>query len=757
MKNRLSTLCLVFISVLAGWHPRAAAQSANFSDFESIPDQEKKSFKLLRSEQDKGNYLRTMASSNFDVNYYRCEWTINPGIRFIGGKITSYFTITSAADKIVFDLSDTLTVDSVIWHGGRISFQRMPGDGLQLQFPATIPANARDSVSIFYNGVPRIWGTYSPYIQSYHGAGTPIIWTLSEPYGAKEWWPCKNVLDDKADSIDIIVTTPLAYRASSNGVVTNDDISSGSRVQTFKHRYPIASYLVAVAVTNYVVIADSVLIGNKQMPLMLTTYPEFAGNAAKINNNARMSFQVLNEKFGDYPFAKEQYGQTAWGNGGGMEHQTNSFICCTDLKLISHELTHQWFGDKITCGSWRDIWLNEGFATYGTSLVYEQQDRNYFLSERQYYKDLITAYPGGSVWVDDTTRDDRIFDGRLTYYKGSYLLHMLRWKLGDDVFFKAIKRYVTDPQLQYSYAKTSDLQRILEAESGKNLTSFFQQWFYGQGYPIYAIDWKQDSSNRVFLKIDQSVSHPSVSFYDMPVPVQFKNGTRDTIIVFSHTQNGQTYLADPGFKADTAIFDPNFWILAKSSVQHTACSAAGTGDKLFPYYNITWLQNTNNWTYISIDQTNSSAVTAAENIPFYLHFTGNGKDTSIEIKNIRYKFNAWFNTGFAATSVYVTTSCLTAGNYKITKQSDAGSPNEINLFPVPATANLLNISLKNPTDKQLSIALYNASGQLISQRTVATPGRNELFTLPVYHLPKGIYFVKLQSDAAIKTTRRITR
>jgi len=755
MKKR-NTFFLLLILVFVTARKELTAQTVVENTVEQIAEQEKKSFdKLPGGNREAGN-TNTASSTNFDVHFYRCEWEIDPNIRYIKGCVTSAFTILSATDKIVYDLSDTLTVDSITWHGSQLAFQRIAGDGLQLQFPSIIPAATKDSVSIYYKGTPRIYGGFSSFVQSSH-SGVPIIWTISEPFGAKEWWPCKNGLDDKADSMDILVNTPMAYRGSTNGVLISELTTPATRMLRFRHRFPMASYLVGLAVTNYVVISDSVLIGGKQMPLMLTTYPEFAGNANKINTNTRASFNVFNQKFGDYPFAQEQYGQTAWGAGGGMEHQTNSFICCTDIGLISHELAHQWFGDKITCGSWQDIWLNEGFATYGASLYRESSDKTYFLAERAYYRDLITAVPGGSVWVDDTTVSGRIFSSRLSYQKGSYLLHMLRWKLGDDVFFRGIKRYVNDPLLQFNFARTADLQRNLEAESGKNLTSFFQQWFYGQGYPTYAVDWKQDSSNNIYIKINQSTSHPSVSFYDMPVPVQFKNSTRDTVIVFNNTLNGQAFLANPGFKADTAIVDPYFWILCINSTQHTACNGVSTSDPTFPFYNITWSQNANNWTNITINQVNKVALPAAENIPLYLHFSGNRKDTSFEIKNIRYSLNTWFNTGFRAANVFISTSCLADQHYSLTNQTDNASANEIKIFPVPATGSNVNISLKNPTDKKLSIRLYNVAGQLITEKMMDTPGRNELFTLPVAQLARGTYFIKLAGESTLKTTRKIIR
>ena len=154
----------------------------------------------------------------------------------------------------------------------------------------------------------------------------------------------------------------------------------------------------------------------------------------------------------------------AWG--GGMEHTTMSFMGSWSRGLIAHELAHQWFGNKITCGSWEDIWLNEGFATYLDGLVYENFDgQDVFSQWRKAVVNSVTSSPSGSTFVTDTTSVSRIFNSRLSYRKGAMILHMLRYKIGDDNFFQGVKNYLADPTLAYSYAKTEDLQRHLEATS----------------------------------------------------------------------------------------------------------------------------------------------------------------------------------------------------------------------------------------------------------------------------------------------------
>ena len=586
MRKRNYTVSCLFFSLLLFVSGKTTAQINSDSALEEISSIEKKSFSRLLA----GNggareqaYTGTVASNNFDVNFYRCEWQVDPNIRFIKGKVTSYFTITSSADKIVFDLSDTLTVDSITWHGSQLAFQRIGNDGLQLVFPVVLNTGQRDSVSIYYNGVPRNFTSYRPFVQTTHN-GAPIIYTLSEPFGAKEWWPCKNGLNDKADSIDMLITNPPIYQASSNGVMVQESIDSTYKTSCWKHRYPIASYLVAMAVSNYTVLKDTVLIGGKVMELKDYVYPELADYFNIQRTYTKSAISLFSRLFGDYPFAKEKYGYTQIGGSGGMEHQTNTFLNGPDISLLEHETGHQWFGDKITCGSWHDIWLNEGFATYCQILFNENIDTaNYYPILKNITRDIIKS-PVSSVWIGDTTDASKIFT-TITYYKGAYLLRMLRWKLGDDVFFRAIRKYLNDPLLQYNFAKTDDLKLHLEHESGQDLTSFFAKWFYGLGYPSYNCAWTQNKNNWVRVQINQTTSHPGVSFYDMPVQLRFRNNYRDTLITVNNQQNGETFWINPGFTADSMSVDPNYEILAKDRIVQKIPAKSVTENEIKIYPN----------------------------------------------------------------------------------------------------------------------------------------------------------------------------
>ncbi|MEP6467973.1 MAG: M1 family aminopeptidase [Parafilimonas sp.] len=514
------------------------------------------------------NTTLSLASNNFTVTYYRCNWNIDPAFRYISGSVTSYFKTTSLTNKIIYDFTSQLTVDSVLYHNQRTSFLQQSNTTLTITFLVEFGVNKLDSVSIYYHGVPPTSGDFTGgFTQTTH-AGIPVIWTLSEPYGAAGWWPCRNGLDDKADSIDIYITHPSQYKASSNGVLVSTVTSGSNIISHYQSRYPIASYLVALAVTNYSMFTNTVQINGKPLPVIQYAYPESLSSFQSATSIVLNALQLYSSYFGDYPFLKERYGQTQFSWGGGMEHQTNSFIVSTGTNLMTHELGHQWFGDKVTCGSWQDIWLNEGFAQWLADMFYtEKVDSANYKSNVQADLFYVVSQKGGTVLVDDTTNSNRIFDTRLTYDKGAFLIRMLRWTLGDSLFFKGINKYLTDPKLAYGFARTADLQRNLQQASGQNLNYFFHQWFYGQGYPSFTVKWKDSSNHKLYINVSETTSMPSsIKFFKVLLPLQLSNGSKTAIITLACTHNNQNFvMQNPGFITKQVVIDPDNYLISKNN------------------------------------------------------------------------------------------------------------------------------------------------------------------------------------------------
>jgi aminopeptidase N len=506
------------------------------------------------------------ATDNYDLKYYRFEWSIDPAVYAIKGTVIPYFEVVSdGMSEINFDLSNALKIDSIVWRGKKLEFSQPGAFTLNIKFPSVLPKASLDSIRITYGGEPPSGG-FGSYIQGTHGA-EPVIWTLSEPFGSQDWWPCKNGLDDKIDSIDVIVTTPEKYRAASNGTLVNElTVNGGFKKYHWKHRYAIAPYLVAIAVTNYATYTDNVTLSDgKVMPMLNYVYPENLDQAKLGTAQNVKVLQYFDSLFVSYPFKNEKYGHAQFGWGGGMEHQTMSFVINYGWGLLAHELAHQWFGDLVTCGSWEDIWLNEGFATYLEGLSRERfpQAPNDWLNWKVGRINSIVSVANGSVKVDNVGSVNRIFDSRLSYNKGSYLLHMLRWKIGDADFFKACRNYLNDRS--YKYATTPMFKSHLEKVANQDLTEFFKDWYEGQGYPIYQVSWDQANGN-VRIRIKQTTSNASVSFFEMPVEIKLSGDSKEKTIRLDHTINGQIYDIPVDFMVTKLEFDPSKWLISKSSV-----------------------------------------------------------------------------------------------------------------------------------------------------------------------------------------------
>jgi len=532
-------------------------------DLNDIIEAESKAAMPFFANPDKS--LSSEETDNYDLKYHRLHWIIDPSDEYIAGSVSSYFVALEDLSEIYFDLDDGFTIDSIIYHSNSLS-HILADDLLQIPLGITITEGTLDSIIVYYKGIPNDGG-FGSFTQSSHGPDDdPIIWTLSEPYGARDWWPCKQDLTDKIDSIDVYVETGSEYRAASNGVLASETINGNNTIYYWKHRYPIPAYLVAIAVTNYTFYSNWVIMPNgDSLEVLNYVFPESLTYAESQTPNVVEMMEFFNEQFEPYPYAEEKYGHAQFGWGGGMEHTTMSFMGSFNYSLMAHELAHHWFGDKVTCGSWADIWLNEGFATYLTALNYEYQGmETSWENWKSQSISNVTSLPGGSVWVDDTTSVNRIFSGRLSYNKGALLLHMLRWEMGDEDFFEALQNYLNDPDLAYSYALTSDLQAHLESVSGLDLDEFFSDWYTNQGYPSHIINYSQVGTV-VTVHVHQNQSNPSVDFFELTLPLLFVGQDQDSLMRLPLTENDQSFSFDLNFDVENVVYDPQKWILSANN------------------------------------------------------------------------------------------------------------------------------------------------------------------------------------------------
>lgn len=532
---------------------------------------EKELNEIVEAEMKSASGLMEMAVNpntlNYDVTYQKLEFTVNPAVYNIVGKVTTTYTALSDMSTVTFDLTNELVVNSVLLGATNLTFVQNANDELVITLPSTQLTGTSRTIEINYSGAPATGE--QAFTTSTHN-GTPVIYTLSEPFGARDWWPCKQDLNDKINAIDIYITAPSQYVSVSNGLEISQVINGLNKTTHFQHNYPIPAYLVAIAVTNYSIFTQTAGTAPNDFPIVNYIYPETLTPSVQTQlAQTPLIMNLFEALFESYPFHNEKYGHAQFGWGGGMEHTTVSFMQNFSRGLIAHELAHQWFGDKITCGSWKDIWLNEGFATYLASLVIENFDGNTaFISNKDGMISNITSQPNGAVYLTDTeaTNVSRIFSGRLSYNKGAMVLNMLRLKMGDVMFFQALKNYLADSNLAYKYAVTSDLKSHLEAVYGSSLTEFFDDWVYKQGYPTYTVTAQNWGAGQAKITIGQTQSHFTVSFFEMPVPIRLTGAgglTFDTVL--NNTSNNQEFIISVPFAVTGVQFDPEKDLISKNN------------------------------------------------------------------------------------------------------------------------------------------------------------------------------------------------
>ncbi|HEX8427870.1 M1 family aminopeptidase [Hymenobacter sp.] len=507
----------------------------------------------------------------YDVKYYKLDIALENNSRDVSGNVRMLArTLQQPLDSVAFELFPAYTIDSVVVNGRRSAGWHWIGSDVTAAIPQVVAANTLFTTVVYYRGTApsgqsaAIGNALSTRFVSNYGVN--VTWSLSEPFSAHEWWPCKQVLTDKADSLDVWVTTSNTNKVGSNGVLQRVTLLPNSKSRyEWKHRVkPIDYYLVSVAVgpyleyTNYANPA-----GGPQIPIVNYVYNQAALNNFRTEIDRTPGFiENYSSLVGLYPFASEKYGHSMAPLGGGMEHQTMTTQDGFTFTLTAHELFHQWFGDNVTCGSWEDIWLNEGFASYG-----EYLSLNRFSSATAARQWMDAAHnnvlrsPDGSVRVPDTTNVNRIFNGRLTYNKGAAVVHMLRYLLNDDVkFFRALRTY----QTTYSgrTARTIDLQRIFEAEAGRPLQYFFNQWFAGEGHPTFNVRWNQVGQN-FFLQATETVSMPAVTpFFDTEVDYRLTFTDNTTQALRLRQSQLVSSFSAPVSKTIASIeVDPDQWIL----------------------------------------------------------------------------------------------------------------------------------------------------------------------------------------------------
>ena len=479
---------------------------------------------------------------NYDVKFYGLDVVADNTSDLISGSGTVLAEIREDGfSTLVLELYHSLVVERVVVDGTEMSFTHTD-DELYIDLPAQRDSGTLLSAEVFYSGqtgpgmameVDDEWGV-------------PVTYTSSEPFYSKDWFPCKQDLTDKADSVHVFITTDYGLKGVSNGIHTGTTYFPDGKVRyEWKSNYPIDYYLISIAVADYEEFNFEVQPSGSTQPIFIQNFVYRVRGCLDIyRDQIRMTdpiMEVFWDHFGPYPHRDEKYGHYLWPRGGGMEHQTMTGMGHFEFYLVAHELGHSWFGNYVTCATWQDIWINEGFATFAGYLATEILGPEYAFGEREYRFDRALLEPEGTVYIPEEDADDasRIFSGNLSYNKGMALLYMLRYEMQNDELFYLTLRNFLD-RYANDVATGLDFKEVLEETSGTDYTDFFDQWYFGAGYPIYDVSWEQEG-NQLTLISTQSTSSSQTPLFKMTMEYTLYYAGGDTTVRIFQDENVKSF------------------------------------------------------------------------------------------------------------------------------------------------------------------------------------------------------------------------
>ena len=529
------------------------------------------------------NPLNEKWLSAYDVKFLDLELRVYNTSTQIEGVATVLVEAVREMDTVVFELQDPLEVVGVELGGSAddpdftaVAQFSHQSDAIFIPLDRAYLQGETLAVRIEYGGeAGQDRGFFAGITTAKDFTyGFDVTYTLSEPLNAKDWFPVKQVLVDQLDSVVMHLTCDNSLMVASNGIL-EEVVPGPDDTHTFhwRTRYPMAYYLISFAVADYQDFSfnaplsgegDSVLVQNYiyNTPQVLADWEEqIRETGPMISNYSKLLV--------DYPFAGEKYGHAMAPLGGGMEHQTMTTIQDFSFFLVAHELAHMWFGDHITCANWQDIWINEGFASYMEYITAQellgQQAADSWMAQAM---SIALSETQGSVFVpeDEVENEYRLFDYGLSYKKGAILLHMIRYHLNNDgLFFGALRSYLD--QYGEGLATGDDFREVLEAYSGMDFSCFFEQWYYGEGYPRFQVNWSQEGDSLMIRSEQTSVAPAVTPFFRTPfdLELQYVDGNTERIRLMQENPELDTAIAVPG-AVEEIIFDPDGWLLKSVSV-----------------------------------------------------------------------------------------------------------------------------------------------------------------------------------------------
>lgn len=747
--------------------------------------------------------------ANINVVYHRINWTVSPNsaTKTITGTVVTYFTtLVANVSEIKFDLNTASFPASSVtatYHGSACT-DASASNILTITLPSTIvSANTLDSVVVNYSGIPP---AASGSAEGYQTAGATTnkwIYTLSESYEDRDWWPCKADMQDKIDSMEINVTVPWVgddtFWVATNGKLIDSTITGSNRTFKFKTKYPIASYLVCLGVGKYRRFYRTVNIGGTNTQVVYNILRNSSNMATAVTNMDKVTavLSAFSTKFGDYPFKLEKHGfyEGLGAGAGGMEHQTFSAMATgtqlSDIPTLVHELTHQWFGDNVTFSTWNDLWLAEGFAQYSEPLAYElvpSLGATTPYSFRNSFKNSALGYTTASAWIPNTnTGNSNLIWGSsyggTVYKRGAMIVSMLRALSGDTKFFQALTNYQTS--IAGKSATTDSLKNHFNAVLGTDISNFFDDYVGGSGTtaapagsggvgnPIYNINWNTPSTNNLVLSVASQTrsAGSNVTYFNGPVVIHATNAasgwTKDTTIVFYDWGAGNLSYAGNGLSAPVAgnrlyynlSFTPTNIFIDDSA--RTLIKTSGTGT----------ISTATKLTTLSVSIVNFSAqkTSTANEINLILannelidrvillkstngiDFTEAGTMNKINANNQDNSYQFTDANPFAPATFY-RARIYNAGKQELTSivKLQSKQIKGITVSPNPANSDV-NITFNNSAQVETVISILNSDGKKIMESFT----NNNFIHFNTSNLLTGFYVVQVMQQGKTTETKKI--
>jgi aminopeptidase N len=502
-----------------------------------------------------------------NVLHYTIKLDLLPEQKRLKGNVTLQFVFTDSLQKIFrINFYDNMRIHKVLWNGSATNYSNYKTT-LTVEPKTILDTNY---VEIIYEGKPKNLGLSSFVFGEINGKS--LIYNINEPNYASTWFPCNDILTDKA-TYDFYLTNTSSQVSVSNGSLIEKYDNNGRTTYHWKTSYEIPTYLVAIYSSDYKIVHDNYITAlGDTVPLQFYVLPDHIENAKLDFEEHPQILKVLSQLFGEYPFAKEKYGvaEFLWQNGA-MESATitgigSNFV--TGAKMFNdiyvHEAAHHWWGNCVTPVSWKDIWLNEGFATYAEALY----------DEVVFGKAALFSNMHNNFGIDfeGTLYDpgDNLFSSKV-YKKGAWVLHMLRWEVGNDAFFTILHQYFE--LYKFKNASTDDFKKVCEDVSKKDLSKFFEQWVYvGENVPIINYRWKiKQDEDSTYLVLNLRQVQKGDTEYHFPVELKYlfdnPEDNYSEIILIDEAKFEKTIRLKK--KMNSLIFDPQGWLLVEFNDYNT--------------------------------------------------------------------------------------------------------------------------------------------------------------------------------------------